>query len=165
MQWVDLAIVGVVLLSTVFSIIRGFVREAISLTGWVMAIWLAITFEPDVQLHLDSFIEQEYIRRMMAFFALFLGTLLVFGLLGYLVGKFLMKAGLSGTDRMLGMIFGFARGLLIVLIPVIVAMRFGLADDPGWRDSMILPHMEALAIWLSEVLPPGMAEYIQPATH
>lgn len=164
MEWVDYAILGVVLLSTVFSILRGFVREALSLIGWVLAFWVALTFESNLQIHLEPWISQVSLRHMLAFFALFLGTLLLSGLVGYLVGKFMLKSGLSGTDRMLGMIFGCVRGLIICLIPVVLAMRFGLADHPDWQSSIFLPHMESLALWLHEVLPPDLAEYIDPGS-
>ena len=158
MNWVDFAILIIVLLSSVISLLRGFVREALSLTNWVLAIWVSISFAHNLASLLKDSIDSPNVRVSVAFGILFLSTLIVGALVIYLVTQLVRKTGMSGTDRMLGVIFGVARGVMVVGILVLLAGLTGLPKESWWNESMLLPHFQNLAIWIRDFLPPDVAK-------
>ena len=82
------------------------------------------------------------------------------GLVNYLMGELVEKTGLSGTDRMLGLVFGIVRGVAVVGIIVLLAGLTPLPRDPWWNESRLLMHFEQLALWMRGYLPPEIASYI-----
>jgi len=92
---------------------------------------------------------------------LFIGTLLVGGLVNYLAGQLISKTGLTSTDRILGMIFGIARGAVIVAVLVMLAGLTTVPQDPWWQDSMLLGYFQDIALWLRSFLPADIAERIR----
>ena len=160
MTAVDYAIFAVIVLSAVISVVRGFVREALSLAGWVLAIWLALSFTQDLALLLEDYLPVPSARLAVAFFVLFFLTLLLTGLVNFLAGQLVDKTGLSGTDRALGVVFGIARGGVIVAILVLLAGFTALPRDIWWSESQVLHHFQELAVWLRGFLPPDIAAEI-----
>lgn len=161
MIWIDYAILGVVGLSALISVVRGFIKEALSLLGWIAAIWIGLAFSEDIGALLADKISVPSVRIALAFFALFIATLFVAGLIIYLVGLLVQKTGLSGTDRMLGVIFGVARGVIIVGILVLLAGLTPLPNDPWWRESILVPHFERLAVEIRGLLPADIAQHFE----
>ena len=106
MTVVDVVVIVVIFLSALFSLIRGFVKEAISLTTWIIAIWLAATFAPQLADALPNNIESEAVRQAVGFGVLFVLTLMVGAIVNMLVSQVVKKTGLSGADRVFGIIFG-----------------------------------------------------------
>lgn len=159
--WVDYAILGLIGLSALFSIVRGFVREALSLAGWVAAFWIAVAFGDDVAARLAGQISVPSVRLGLAFVILFVATLLVTAVIIWLVGLLVEKTGLSGTDRMLGVLFGIGRGVIIVGILVLLAGYTPLPRDPWWKESVLLPHFEILAGEMRALLPPDIARRVK----
>jgi len=161
MIWIDYAILGVLGLSALLSVLRGFIKEALSLAGWIIAIWLGLAFSEEFAALLSDEISVPSIRLAIAFSVIFFLTLLAAGLVIYLVGLLVKKTGLTGTDRMLGVIFGIGRGIIIVGILVLLAELTPLPDDPWWQESIFVPHFERLAIEIRGLLPPEAAEYFE----
>lgn len=153
MHWADIAILVIVAISMLISIWRGFMREALSLASWIAAILVALSFADALAPHFEAYITTPSIRLIAAFAVLFLATLLIGGLVNYLVGQLIKKTGLSGTDRMLGVIFGVARGVAIVGILVLLAGLTPLPQDPWWRESILIAHAQDLALWMKAFLP------------
>jgi len=159
--WADWVILGIVLISALVSLLRGFAREAISLGGWIAATWISLTFlEPGAEL-LVGHVSQPSARLALSFLALFLGVLLLTGIAATVVGMIVDKTGLTGTDRVLGMVFGAARGLVIVGLLVLGAGMTPLPQDPWWRESVVIPHVERLAITVGDALPPDIASRLK----
>lgn len=137
---------------------RGFVREALSLAGWIAAFLLAkLFYEPLSELLVDH-IETNSIRLGVSWLAIFVATLVVAGVINYTIGRMVDAAGLSGTDRLLGMFFGAMRGVLIVALLVLGLKQFTpVPKDKWWGESSLIPHMEIVAAWfyqkLGEVVP------------
>ena len=161
MIWVDYAILGIVIVSAAISVVRGFLREAISLLGWVLAFWLALTFAGDVSSLFENTISQPSIRHGVAFFAILIGTLVITAVVMYFVRLLVDKTEITGTDRALGVVFGVARGIVIVAILVLFAGLTALPKDPWWRESLFLPHFQVLAIEIRSLLPPDVATLFQ----
>ncbi len=160
MIWVDWLIVGIIGLSAVISLVRGFVREALSIVIWIMALWAAFHFTaPFAQLFLGG-IELASVRLAVAAIILIICILVLGSMLSWLVGRLLQSTGLSGTDRLLGVVFGALRGLVTVTALVAVVSWTPLCLDPWWRQSQLVPSIEALAIHARDFLPGGLREII-----
>lgn len=163
MIWVDYGILIIVVLSALISVMRGFVREALSLAAWVAAFWVAFSFHQHMATLFTEHIEAPSIRLISAFALLFVVTLVLCAIINNLVAKLVEKSGLSGTDRMLGVLFGVARGAVVVAILVLMAGLTPLPADPWWKDSIFIVHFQSMAIWLREFLPPDIAANFQYA--
>jgi membrane protein required for colicin V production len=157
-NWLDYVIIGVIALSVIISVFRGFVREALSLLVWALAVWIGWTFFRDLAAHLTPWIDLPSLRLAAAMAILIVGVLIIGGLVTYLIGEIVERTGLSGTDRMLGMVFGAARGLLLVAVLVLLAGLTPLPQDPWWGDSLLVGYFEEMAIWLRDLLPSDVAE-------
>ena len=158
--WIDMVLIGVVALSAVISLLRGFLREALALAGWVAAVWLALTFTEPVAALFAEQVSVPSVRMGMAFLLLFVGTLIASGILVWLVGLLVDKTGLSGTDRMLGVVFGAARGVIIAALLVLLAGLTPLPRDPWWRDSLLLPHFQQVAEQMRTLMPEDIATLV-----
>ncbi len=159
MIWVDYAILGIIGISALVSLVRGFVREAISLASLLLAFWVATQFSTQVGEMLSGKISVPSVRVGVAFGLLFVFTLFAGGLVNYLAGLLVRKTGLSGTDRMLGLLFGILRGGAIVTLLVLAAGLTPLPKDPWWHASQFITHFQELAVWLRTQLPPDIASH------
>lgn len=140
MNWADWTIVAILVLSSLISIKRGFVKEALSLATWVLAVILAFLFSERLAVLLADSITTPSIREMVAFAILFIATLLVGAMVNYLIGELIRVTGLSGTDRLLGMVFGLARGFIVVMaILVFLPLLIPVNEDGWWHDSRLIP--------------------------
>lgn len=156
--WVDYFIVAVIGLSMLISLLRGFLKEAISLAAWVAAFLIAFAFVEDGAAYLSQYIGIPSVRIILAFGVLFLCTLLLGGLVNIVVAQLVQHTGLSGTDRMLGILFGLLRGIALITILVLLAGLTPLPNDPWWQESLFLIHFQKAALWLRGFLPPPLAE-------
>lgn len=147
-DWVIFAIVGV---SGLFSIRRGFVKEALSLVSWVAAFIIARLFTDAFAVLLTDYIQTPSFRLASAFAILFVLTLIVGALVSNLVDMLVQATGLSGTDRILGMGFGIARGALVVVILVALLGDTPAIQDAWWQESVLIPHFLLMETWTKDV--------------
>ncbi len=148
----DWGIVGIISLSGLISLVRGFVKEAMSLVIWIAAFAVAMNFKEPAADFLVNFIALASIRQLAAWGSLFVGTLLLGAVVNFLLGKLVSSTGLSGTDRTLGLVFGVFRGLLIVLALVIILPQAVPVDqDPWWLASSLIPLFQGFEAWGREV--------------
>lgn len=153
MNWFDFIIIGVIALSALISLVRGFVKESISLASWVLAGFIAFSyFEPMTQL-LAPYIESATIRDGSGLAILFVCTLMVGAIVNYMASQMVSKTGLSGTDKSLGVVFGGARGVLIVTMVVLLAGLTSMPSESWWQESVMVEYFTPLAVWLKDVLP------------
>lgn len=161
MIWVDYFLLAIITISALLSLWRGFVREALSLVSWITALWVAVLFFEDFSDWLTRWIDTPSVREVVAFAVLFVTTVLLGGLVNYLAGELVSKTGLTATDRALGIVFGIARGVIIVAVLVLLAGLTSLPKDPWWSESLLLAHFQDMALWLRSFLPPDIAGHIQ----
>lgn len=164
LNWADYAVVGIIGLSILISVVRGFVREALSLVTWVAAFWVAFTFYALLASLLVNIIHTPSLQTIVAFAVLFLATLLLGALINYLIAQLIDKTGLSGTDRVLGVAFGFARGVLLVTVLVMLASLTPLPQDPWWKSSLLIPHFQPIVAWLHGLLPKSVTQHLIMST-
>jgi membrane protein required for colicin V production len=160
MVWVDFLIIGIILISALISIVRGFVKEVFSLASWALAFWVALLFYPHMATLLVDYVATPSIRSFVAFASLFIVTLILGALVNHLISQLVKKTGLSGTDRMLGIIFGLIRGVAIVTLLILAAGATPMPQDVWWQNSLLLEHFEKLAVWLQGFLPSDIADHI-----
>lgn len=140
MAVVDWIILGVLAASTLISLRRGFVKEALSLATWLVAVLICRLFAAQFSVVLDPYIETASVRLGVAYLLLFIATLMVGGLVNNLLGEFIRLSGLGGLDRLLGMVFGFIRGAVIILVFVGLAhYALPVKEDQWYQQSVLIP--------------------------
>lgn len=142
MNWLDLIFLGIIAVSVLISLVRGFVREVVSILVWVAAFWLALRYSDTLAARLEPFIASPTIRLVAAFAGLFVITLLLGALVNYLAGQLVGRTGLSGTDRTLGVVFGGLRGVAIVALLVLAAGLTALPGERWWQESVLATRMQ-----------------------
>ena len=158
MTLLDWLILAIIVISGAISVIRGFVKEAISLATWIIAFWIALVFAPKLALLLPAGLEGDLLRWSVAAVALFMGTLLVGGLTNFLISTLVEKTGLSGTDRSLGVVFGVLRGVVIVALLILVAGDTALREEQWWESSRLRPAFDTVAQGIRDHYPADVAE-------
>lgn len=142
LNWADFAIIGIIFLSAFISVIRGFIREAISLATWVFAIWASLRYTLLVSSYLTEAINLTTLRIGTAALIIFISVLIVGAVINYIVGQLIEKTRFSGTDRTLGAVFGMLRGALIVAIIIVLASLTPIPQEPWWKQSAFLPVLQ-----------------------
>jgi membrane protein required for colicin V production len=148
MNWVDWTILAILSVSTLLSVKRGFVKEALSLAGWVAAFFVAISFSARLSAQLADFITPDTLRYAIAYVLLFAATFMLASLLNTFLAQVVHVTGLSNADRALGTIFGFARGFVVVLVLMFV-LRAALSEEQQQplQQSNLLPHLSVVEEW------------------
>lgn len=156
-DWVLLAIVGV---SALFGLMRGFVGVVASLVAWVLAAWVAFHFGAQLALVLAGDGAPSAGQLFAGYALSFIGVLVVVGLVGWLVRKLVHSIGLSGLDRLLGLVLGVARGAFVACALVLLLGLTTLPRDPWWQASAVLPVFVPGAQWMSGWLPGWVAREV-----
>ena len=147
MQWIDIVILGIVLLCALISVARGFVKEMLSLVAWIAAFFVTLYLYGNLS-SLITFVDNSLARNAIAIFVLFFGTLIIIGFVNMTLTAIIKKTGLSGTDRLLGMVFGAARGIIILLFmgSVLVFLENmdllqSISRESWYKNSLLLPEV------------------------
>ena len=149
---IDYIIVGIIVFSIIVSLLRGFVREVMSLASWIVAFLIASNFYMYLAGLLTS-IESLYICNGTAIAILFVLSLIVGAIVNYVIGQLVDRTGLSGTDRVLGACFGFLRGVLIVAAILFFLDTFtGSNQTDWWKESKLIPHFRFVVDWFFQQL-------------
>lgn len=157
----DYAVLTVTALSVLISIWRGLVREVMSLLSWLVALWAATRFSVVMAEWLPAAITNPSLRYLTAFLVVFLGTVIILELFGVLLAKLLHAVGLAFIDRLLGAVFGFARGALIAWILTLLGGLTTLPEQPWWRDSMTAAPLQAAVLAARPLLPLEIAKRLK----
>jgi membrane protein required for colicin V production len=158
MTWLDYAVIGVFAISLVVGAWRGLVREVVSILGWVIAFLAANLFAGPLGPSMPEAIPSAELRVAAAFVAVFIGSLILASLAGLVLSKVVKAVGLGGIDRLLGALFGAARGVLILLAAALLAGLTSAPKHAVWRDSVSGPLLAQAAGALKPFLPQTLAE-------
>lgn len=161
MIWVDYLIIGIIALSALIGFARGLIREVLALGIWIAAVLVGWLFFRELADYLSPWIATPSVRMIMAFLAIVFGVLLLGALFGYVLTTLIEKTGLSGFDRLLGAIFGIARGGVLIALLIFVAAMTPLPDDPWWQESRLIGPFHQLAERLMALVPEDIEERIK----
>ncbi len=156
----DFVVLIIFVVSISISVVRGIVRESLSLAGWVIAYMIAKAFAKDFVSMLPLSITGDSLRVLISFSALFLSVLLVMSLITILSSALVKTVGLGSVDRLFGAFFGLARGLLAVLLLVLLAGLTTLPQEPFWQKALLSKPLEAGVIMTMPWLPQDLSKRI-----
>ncbi|HSX60973.1 MAG TPA: CvpA family protein [Tahibacter sp.] len=159
MNWADYCILGVLALSVLIGLWRGLVAEVMALACWAAAFWVAWMFGEKLAAQFTS-VDVPSVRLLLGYGLCFIGVLVAGALVAFIVRKLVAGSGLSGTDRLLGMFFGLARGLALVMIAVLLLGFTPFPRDPWWQESRLMPGFQNGAEWLSARLPESVSKHL-----
>lgn len=165
MLTIDYILLAILVVSVAVGVFRGFVKEALSLVTWLVALWAAFRFGHMLEPMLAA-VSSTALKVWSARIIAFILILIAGGLINALVGMLIAKTGLTGTDRILGMVFGAARGVLIVGIVVMMFRMLELDRDDWWSKSAVMPYGEPVAEQLQHYFHKGLEkldDLVEPA--
>ena len=161
----DYVILAVIAVSVLIGLWRGMVSEILALVVWLGALWASWQFGVVVAAYLPVALRDPAVRLLCAWVLIFVVVLIFGAVLGWLLRLLVRGTGLGGTDRMLGMLFGATRGLLIVTLAVLLAGMTPLPRAAWWRQSQLIPTFQRAAQALQSRLPPRVAKFVSYASH
>ena len=165
LTWIDFIIIAIFLLSTIMAFFKGFVSSFISLITWIAAIGLALTLADQLAMLLPESMDtlslplgdRDYgssVRVSVAFMLIFMGVLIVGGLVNFVLGQIMKAQNLKGMDRALGILFGLIRASVIVVILIMLASAFtSIQESAAWKHSLLISPFESAAQWTVGKLP------------
>lgn len=157
MTTADWVLVGLLALSVLLGVFRGFVREAVALAGWIAAIVLALRYSSDLGAALPIDIAWPAVRTGLGAVLIVVATVFVAALLGWALKKLLAASNLTAADRVLGGLFGVVRALLVVFVFAYFTSGTAVSRQPWWRDSALLPPIESALRFAAPHLPASFA--------
>jgi len=164
MNGADYLFAGILLVSLVMGVMRGFIRESLSLLIWLIGLWLAWHYAHLLYPYLGGTLGEPGLREWVARL-LMLGLVLLVGsaigaLVGYLVSR---AAGLAMTDRLLGALFGLVRAVVIIGVFIMVGRGLDLDGERWWKSSHLMPYAEHAATWLERYAEPAVEPLLDEA--
>jgi len=139
----DIVILVIVGFSSIFGLWRGFVREVLAVLAWIAAVLIARSYSPLLVPYLGGITDSETGQSILSFSILGFGTLFMGSLIIKFVTGLISMAGMQVTDRLLGTIFGFARGVIIVAVVIFFA-RERFSTESWWVESRTIPYVETV---------------------
>lgn len=161
MPIIDIIIAVALVISIAIGFVRGFVKEAISIAALLIAIWAALYFGPAAGDVSSSWLRSEELQTWFGRILVFAIILSVGGLLSWGISKLVRMSVLKGMDRLLGSLFGAARGILLLAVFVIGGQFAGFDNDDWWLQSRLMPHVAVVADWIKVMAPKGL-ELLMP---
>ncbi len=156
MVTIDYLLIAVFVLSAALGIYRGFVKEALSLLGWIIAVWAAWRYGARVADWGSDFGDNPMARVWVARVIILVVVLFASGVVSAIVSFLMGKTGLDGTDRVIGMIFGLGRGLVLAAVVINVLQYAGFEADPWWEESRLITYIMPVADSLRDIADDGM---------
>lgn len=157
----DYLVLFILTCSILIGTLRGFVKEILSLLGWVISFIIANAYGETLAGLLPEVIPGNATRLIVAFIALFIGVRLLIGFFAMAANEFIKATGLTAADRGLGSLFGLGRGLIIVLVAVLLCGMTGIPQQPFWKDALSSPLAETAARTIKPFLPGDLARHVQ----
>ncbi|HEX7339947.1 MAG TPA: CvpA family protein [Rhodanobacteraceae bacterium] len=162
MNWADYVIIAILALSVLMGLWRGLIAEVMALIVWIAAFWVAWLLGPRLAQAFAAFIDVPSVRVILGYVVCFVAVLLVGMLLKFIIDRLVEGTGLSGSDRLLGMVFGLLRGAILVTLLVFLLGFTPFTRDPWWHRSQLLPTFVTAANWMGQQLPDSVHRYLHP---
>lgn len=153
----DIIIAGTIVLSVMIGVMRGFVKESISLVSWGVAIVLSIMYSGEVAACI-TFTKMALVKNTLAFLSIFVGVVFIGAVTNYMIGSFVRKTPFSIADRIMGSLFGLLRGVAVISLVILLAGLTPFPETPWWRESVGIAQFQGMAFWLKDRLPDDIAK-------
>jgi membrane protein required for colicin V production len=153
LHWIDYAIIGIIALSAITGLIRGFIKEVVALGVWVLAGWMAFVYAKPVATWLGTYVQDKSARVILAYVVIIVGTLIIGGLLNTMLSFIMHHSGLTGTDRLLGLGFGAARGIFIVALIMVVIRLSAFPEEEYRKQAQFYAYFNPLVNWMYQYTP------------
>jgi len=151
----DASLLAIALVSVLAGAIRGFVKEAAALAGWVLAVVLTLNYAVALGHHIPAQIGSDGVRTAAAAILIVLVCVLAAHLAGRALRAAVTAAHLVGPDRALGALLGVGRAAAVWLLVALIVVRVGLSEHAFWTSSRLAPSLEAALRWISPDLAPS----------
>ena len=158
----DIVFLIVILLSALMGLARGLVKEVLSLVIWGAALVAALYFGSVVGARLGPDMG-ESLRGLVGFVTVFIAVLIVGAIVQWLFAKLIETTGLTGTDRLLGFVFGGVRGIVVCTV-ALIAVRPFVEDAQWWQDSKIRPELARMEGGVLAIAGQARELVIEPAS-
>jgi membrane protein required for colicin V production len=157
----DYAVIGIVALSLVLGLWRGVVSEMMALAAWVLAFMAALEFGAQSGQLVFPGIADPALRALAGCALVFFGVLVAMSLVRLAVRSMVKALGLSLSDRLLGMIFGLARGVLLVMILVAIGGMTAAPQQVWWKQATLAPPLQTAVLAARPWMPDDLAKRIR----
>jgi membrane protein required for colicin V production len=154
-------VIATVFLCVVVSMMRGAVKEMLAIIGWVVAFYVAKAYSAMLAAFLPDAIPTEALKTLIAFLILLIAVLFLSGLVAMAISSVVSQIGLGWLNRFIGIIFGFAKGLLIACLLVLLAGLTGLPKEQMWTDALLSDPLEMLVESALPWLPESISKHVK----
>jgi len=145
MNVTDYLVIAAVVISAIVGAMRGFLREAVALVAWLVALFIAWHFADLIEPHLGGLLSGSYVKPWAARIIIVVLVLLLGAAVGALLTHFVRLSIFSGLDRFLGLVFGLLRGVVLLGVFVILGQLLRLEGEKWWTRSLLIPYGESVA--------------------
>jgi membrane protein required for colicin V production len=160
MTALDYVFLAIMMISIGLGWWRGFVYELISLLAWIAAYFVARLFVTEVTEYVPEVVTSTVTRTAVAYSCLFILTMIVGGIVAWLLSKLVKFAGLGLMDGFMGSLFGLLRGMLLVTLLVMLAGFTDLPKKPFWREAWSSKPLQSVALLTKDYLPESLAKKV-----
>ena len=161
MTWFDYVVIGIIAVSLLLGLWRGVVGELIALAAWLLAVFAAVEFGGQLGQMLFTGIVDPGVRTLAGCATIFVGVLVVMALLRMAVRSLIKALGLSLSDRLLGSLFGLARGALIAMVLVALGGMTAAPQQAWWKQATLSAPLETAVLATKSWLPDDLAKRIR----
>ena len=156
----DFVLLAILAISVVLGLLRGLLKEVLSLVAYTSAFLAAIWWGPTVSDWSGQWISQPFVSMALAYLGVFIAVLLSIGFVNMALSALLSKTGLTPADHGLGAMFGLLRGVLFVLILVILAGYTPLPEESWWKNAMFSKQVVGVVQQIKLRLPPPANDWL-----
>jgi len=145
MNWIDYLLLALVAGSCIAGVMRGLLREVISLVTWITAVLVAWNYGGLIEAHLGGALTNNVMRPWVARALIFVVVVMAGTAIALVVAHLVRLSLFSGVDRALGALFGLLRGLVMCGLLVMLCQSMRLDVEPSFRESLLVPYAEHAA--------------------
>ncbi|MDD2884548.1 MAG: CvpA family protein [Dechloromonas sp.] len=162
MTWFDYGVIGIVGLSLLFGLWRGVVSEILALLAWGLGAMAAAEYGSQAgEMLFVGLLTDPMLRTLAGCVTVFIGVLVVMALVRLAIRSMVQALGLSVSDRLLGMLFGLARGVLVTLLLVGLGGMTAAPSQPWWKGATLSAPLETAVLAVRPWLPDDLAKRIR----
>ena len=152
MTALDYLILAIFLIFAIWGMVRGLIAEVFSILSWVAALYLGSHYGEAVAPWLESTIDSVTLRQLIAAIAVGIAAYAVVSIAGVLLSRSIQSSIFGPLNRMLGLLFGAARGAIVIAVAALVGLQFGLQDETWWQEAKLQPSATVAANLLDSLV-------------